>query len=82
MPLIIGTEIGLCYGPKLVLLAANREGYGNLSELITLGRRRGEKGAYSLSRADLDRGLPGCLALLVPREEPDVAHGRWRRPVA
>ena len=87
LPLIIGAEIRLSDGPKLVLLAANREGYGNLSELITLGRRRGEKGSYSLTRADLDEGLPGCLALLIPphhgslpeKGEGDdlTVHARW-----
>jgi error-prone DNA polymerase len=66
LPLIIGTEVRLDDGPKLVLLATSREGYGNLSELITTGRRRGKKGSYSLSRADLDEGLAGCLALFLP----------------
>src|SRR5512145_979108 len=31
-------------GLKLVFLACNRHGYGNLSALITLARRRAEKG--------------------------------------
>jgi error-prone DNA polymerase len=34
--LIIGSEITLDCGSKLVFLACNRNGYGNLSELITL----------------------------------------------
>ncbi|HET6757159.1 MAG TPA: PHP domain-containing protein, partial [Burkholderiales bacterium] len=46
--LIIGSEIRLDDGPRLVLLATNREGYGNLSELITLGRRKAIKGSYKL----------------------------------
>jgi error-prone DNA polymerase len=66
--LIVGTEIRLEDGLTLVLLATDREGYGNLSELISLGRRRAEKGAYLLSRADLELGLSGCLALWVPPE--------------
>src|SRR5262249_27406942 len=68
--LIIRAEIRLEDGLKLVLLAANREGYGNLSALITLGRRRAEKGGYRLSREDLDGGMPDCLALLVPGAQP------------
>ncbi|HEY9194202.1 MAG TPA: PHP domain-containing protein, partial [Methyloversatilis sp.] len=64
--LIVGSEIRLADGPKLVLLACDREGYGNLSELVTLGRMRADKGSYHLTRSDLDAGLPGCLALLVP----------------
>ena len=43
LPLIVGSEIRLDDGPKLVLLATDREGYGNISQLITVGRRRGRK---------------------------------------
>ena len=77
LPLILGSEIQLADGPQLVLLATGREGYGNLSALITLGRRRGAKGNYILETKDLDQGLPGCLALLVPGAVPDVAQARW-----
>jgi error-prone DNA polymerase len=77
LPLILGSEIRLDYGPQLVLLATGREGYGNLSELITRGRRRGVKGRYILETKDLDQGLPGCLALLVPGAVPDISQARW-----
>ena len=66
LPLVIGSEIRLQDGPRLVLLATDREGYGNLSDLITRGRRRTKKGSYSLDWSDLDSGLPKCLVLLVP----------------
>ena len=74
-PLIIGSEVTLSCGMKLVLLVANRNGYGNLSEWITLGRRRAPKGSYELHRADIDapaagiahlHRLPDCLALFIP----------------
>jgi error-prone DNA polymerase len=52
--------------PRLVLLAQSREGYGNLSELITRARRRAGKGGYRLLPEDLADGVPECLALLVP----------------
>jgi error-prone DNA polymerase len=65
LKLVVGTEVRLADGPTLVLLATNREGYGNLSALVTKGRRRADKGTYQLVRADLDDGLPHCLALLV-----------------
>ena len=76
LPLIIGSEIRLKDGPKLVLLATDREGYGNLADLITRGRRRTNKGSYSLSRDDLTGGLPGCLVLLVPDGKHDTEHAR------
>ncbi len=77
LKLLIGTEITLADGPKLVLLACDREGYGNLSELVTRGRMGARKGSYRLARADLDAGLDRCLALLVPGETPDVEHAHW-----
>src|SRR4030095_9393917 len=64
-------------GLKLVLLAASREGYGNLSALITLGRRRAKKVSYRLTREDLNSGLPDCLALLVPGAELDPRQARF-----
>ena len=70
LQLIHGTELRLACGMRLVLLAQNRAGYGNLSALVTLGRRRAEKGAYHLTRKDLagwdGGGVPDCLALWVP----------------
>src|SRR6266571_3065047 len=76
LPLVIGSEIRLQDGPRLVLLATDREGYGNLSDLITRGRRRTKKGGYSLCWGDLDGGLPGCLVLLAPHEKRDAGHTR------
>jgi error-prone DNA polymerase len=75
--LILGSEATLACGLKLVLLAMDREGYGNLAEWITLGRCRAPKGSYELHREDIDahpprpqtahlNKLPGCLALFVP----------------
>ncbi len=77
LKLVIGTEVRLADGPQLVLLAANRAGYGNLSELVTLGRRSARKGSYRLTRADLDAGLADCLALLVPASPPSLAEAEW-----
>ena len=77
LKLLIGTELRLADGMKLVLLAQNRAGYGNLSALVTLGRRRAEKGRYHLMRADLagwdDKGVPDCLALWLPGPDPEAS---------
>jgi error-prone DNA polymerase len=75
--LIIGTEITFDDGMKLVLLAADRTGYGHLCALITRGRMRAKKGSYRLTRADLGEGLPGCLALWVPADIPDIRQARF-----
>ncbi|HEY5999800.1 MAG TPA: error-prone DNA polymerase, partial [bacterium] len=68
LTLIVGSEVRLADGLRLVLLATDREGYGDLCDLITRGRRAAEKGSYRLERADLAAldGLPRCLALLLP----------------
>jgi error-prone DNA polymerase len=80
--LVIGAELVLQDGLQLVLLAMDRGGYGNLSELIARGRRAASKGSYLLSRADLASGLEGCLALWVPGEagapeDADWVAARW-----
>jgi error-prone DNA polymerase len=80
LPLVIGAHFHLAASSgapalSLLLLAQNRNGYGNLSELITLGRTRSEKGSYLLYPADLEapsehllhlQGMPDCLAILLP----------------
>ena len=48
LPLVIGSEVTLADGMTLVLLATDRASYGNLSQLITRGRRSAEKGSYAL----------------------------------
>ncbi|QKM48447.1 Error-prone DNA polymerase [Burkholderia glumae] len=62
-------------GFGLVLLACNREGYGNLSELISWRRMAAPKGSYTLTPRMLAapppefahlRGMPDCFAILVP----------------
>ena len=78
--LIVGTELALQEngkGPpsrftlhRIVLLATDRDGYGNLSALITRGRRNATKGEYRLTCEDLADGVPGCLALLDPSLPP------------
>jgi error-prone DNA polymerase len=79
---IVGSEMTLVDGLKLVFLACNRHGYGNLSALITLARRRANKGSYTLQRHDLEAispngALPDCLVLWVPGEGPSVEDGCW-----
>jgi error-prone DNA polymerase len=76
LKLIVGSEFRFADGPGIVLLATNRTGYSNLSELITQGRRSDIKGRYSLALSDIRNGLPGCLALLLPEPLPTLAQAR------
>lgn len=95
LPLLIGATFRLRAGPDaapldLTLLAQTREGYGNLSELITLARTRAPKGEYRLAPEDFTapppgyehlRHLPECLAILSPvyGDDPDrmAQQARW-----
>jgi error-prone DNA polymerase len=74
LKLIVGSEIKFSEGPRVVLLATNRAGYGKLSALITRGRRSATKGRYALSLDDLANGVPGCLALLLADPPPSREH--------
>ncbi len=86
LPLIVGSQFRVQEhegsGFRLVALAMNRDGYGNLCELITLARSREQKGRYRIDAQDFTqppaalsqlRGLPDCLLLLAPDYGIDVA---------
>jgi DNA-directed DNA polymerase III PolC len=82
--LIIGSEFSLQdifsgSAAKLILLAQNRNGYGNLSELITTCRRRASKGFYQLLPDDLRAGVPDCLALWVP--DINESDAQWQHQI-
>jgi error-prone DNA polymerase len=81
LQLVIGSQMVItpedCSAPfALLILALNRNGYGNLSELITVGRMRSEKGTYLIRPRDIAtpvgdlvhlRGLPDCQFILLPQ---------------
>jgi len=79
--LIVGSEVQLAEGPRLVLLAANQDGYSDLCRLITTGRRRSAKGEYRLARADAERLGDGVLVLWTPTHPGDAVedeeHAAW-----
>ncbi len=93
LQLLIGSELNLVEKSaadkanerpfcKLVALAMNREGYGNLCELITLARSRADKGHYRVHPDDFTDPEPGfehlkhlrdCVLLLVPQRTATLA---------
>lgn len=75
--LIVGSEVQLHGGAKLVLLVESLEGYQNLCALITRARRRSEKGTYQLLREDLQAHCQGLLALWVAQPGDAPANGLW-----
>jgi error-prone DNA polymerase len=78
LKLIIGAEFRLSCGLKLVALAIDRHGYGQLCRLITRGRRAAVKGRYTLTRDDLQAlGPEQCFILWLPAPRPQADELRW-----
>jgi error-prone DNA polymerase len=77
--LIVGAEFRTACGLQLVLLAPSQQAYGQICQLITLGRRRSKKGEYRLLRGDFETGLDDCLALWVPPAQPSETQALWLR---
>ena len=61
LQLIVGSEVRLEDGPRLVLLATNRAGYGQLCRLITQGRRDADKGGYQSATMLTPTTMEYCL---------------------
>ena len=80
LKLIVGSELVLRSGRKLVALAKNRNGYAALCRLITNARRAADKGSYALTRNAFEDGLPDCIVLWVPDDELALdAEDHWIR---
>ncbi|NNJ24225.1 error-prone DNA polymerase [Alienimonas chondri] len=71
LKLLVGAEVVCRDAPPCVLLAEDRAGYANLSKLLTVGRRRAEKGACDLRFADVADHAAGltCGVTLTPGRE-------------
>src|SRR3546814_16860994 len=79
--LIIGSRFKLD-GMHIIILARNLNGYGHLSELITLARRSCDKGQYQLSLQNIlapSSGhdhmthMPDCLVIPKPGYDNDIS---------
>ncbi|TKJ69135.1 error-prone DNA polymerase [Pseudomonas viridiflava] len=83
LPLIIGSEMQIENGPKIVLLVEDLGGYQTLCRIITLARRRAKKGEYRLLLDDFEIASNGLLAVWLPEIENDtqacLAQGNWLR---
>ncbi|PLW83861.1 error-prone DNA polymerase [Kineobactrum sediminis] len=77
LPLIIGSELNLVEGIRLVALVPSRAAYSELSGLITLARRRSPKGEYQVALRDVVFHLKRCLLIWLPecREGTGVGGG-------
>ena len=84
LKLLIGSQFAVQSDSPftLVVLACNRNGYGNLCEFITKLRRSAQKGTYELTVDAIDaRELEDCVVLASPdREATPQACDRGRLP--
>ncbi len=75
--LIIGSELRLEEGLRLVALVPNRAAYSELSGLISMARRRSPKGEYRVALRDVVFHLKRCLLVWLPQgdDEHNRAYG-------
>lgn len=72
---LVGTELVFGDGSVLPVLARNREGYANLSRLLTKVHLRSPKGEGRFCWDDLEVGTAGMIALSGGRDGP--LHRAW-----
>ncbi len=72
LKLIVGSELTFNDAPSTVVWATNRASYAQLCKLLTLGRRRAEKGNCILSWQDLLEHADGLLVGVAP-DEPNCS---------
>jgi error-prone DNA polymerase len=74
---VVGTDLGLCDGSRLLLLVESPTGYRNLSRLVSAARRGAPRGAPAAAWSDLERAAPGLIAVL--RADASLDPGRLDR---
>src|SRR5690606_30744441 len=67
--LIPGCRLDLQDGPSLLAYPTDREAYGKLSRLLTVGNRRAEKGQCHLNKADVYAYAKGMQFVVVPPDK-------------
>ncbi len=66
LKLVVGAEVHLSDAPSAVLWATDRKSYSRLCRLLTVGRRRAEKGECSLAFDDVVGHADGMIAGVLP----------------
>ena len=79
MKLIVGCEMQIEDGPKLVLLVTDKAAYEAMSALITHARMHSKKGEYRVEREDFATFPQSALALWIPDAAASADHAAWVR---
>src|SRR3982750_1437037 len=69
---LIGCRLDLADAPSLLAYPIDREGYGRLSRLLSLGKMRAEKGECELSLADVAEHAEGIAFIAWPTDDLDA----------
>jgi error-prone DNA polymerase len=70
---VVGARIVLDDGAAYLAWPTNRESYGRLTKLLSLGRMRAPKGQCEISRAELLDHAEGWVMAAIPQAFPDAA---------
>ena len=81
--LVIGVRLDLADGASLLCYPNDFDAYSRLCQLLTIGRRRADKGECRISRAEAMAAGAGQSLVLLPPERPGKRFaaelGEWRR---
>nr|WP_298094687.1 error-prone DNA polymerase [uncultured Shinella sp.] len=77
--LVVGCRLDLVDGMSLIVYPTDREAYGRLCRLLTIGKKKAGKGKCHLDWSDVVEWNEGLLAVLVPDEADDTAAFHLRR---
>jgi error-prone DNA polymerase len=70
---IVGAQLDFQDAPSIVCLPTDLAAYSRLSQLISLGRRRAQKGQCEIYWADLVERIEGQQIILLAPRKPDAA---------
>ncbi len=73
LKLIVGARLDLQDAPSLLCLPRDRQAYGRLSRLLSLGQMRAKKGACTLYLDDVAQHAEGQIFIALPPDDWD-----WR----
>ncbi len=76
---LIGCRLDLTDAPSLLAYPTDREGYGRLSRLLSLGKMRAEKGECELTLADVAAHQEGIAFIAWPSDNLDDFEGEVPR---
>jgi error-prone DNA polymerase len=69
---LIGCRLDLTAAPSLLAYPTDRDGYGRLSRLLSLGKMRAKKGECDLALQDVAEHSDGVAFIAWPSDDPDA----------